>query len=138
MAGWSDSIELSLLNQVFGATAFSPAATHFIALFTSPPNDNGTGGTEVSAGGYARLSFANNSATWAAATSVGGLGTKTNAAAFTWAPATTAWGTVVAAAIFTAATGGTMIASGTISPAMVIGVGAVANIPPGNFVITLD
>jgi len=148
MAGWSDNAELALLNLMFGGVTSSPpvlppAATQFIALFTMAPGDDGTGGTEVTAMGYSRLLVPNTSATWKPAALVtvapgNNLGTKTNATAFVFPSATTNWGTIVAAGVFTAITGGTMIASGPVTPSMVIGLVAVANIPVDGFVITLD
>jgi hypothetical protein len=155
MAGWSDSAELALLNLMFGGVSTAPpivpaGSSQFIALFTTAPGDDGTGGVEVATTvgttltGYGRLPVPNNATTWKPATLVNvapgnNLGTKTNATAFVFPSATAAgWGVIVAAGVFTASTGGTMIASGPLTTAMTIGAGAIANIPVDGFVITLD
>lgn len=70
----------------------------YIALFTSAPNEAGTGGTEVSGGGYARQS-------WGVTYTGGNPSTATNTDPITFS-ATGNWGTVSHAVLMSAATGG--------------------------------
>jgi len=88
-----------------GATTYSPATWYF-ALFTVAPNDDGTGGTEVSGGSYARVAKTNNTTNFPAATTVSGETRKTNGTAITWPTPTANWGEVTHYGIFTAASGG--------------------------------
>lgn len=89
----------TILDSLFGSG--SPA-TLFIALFTAAPSADGTGGTEVTGGSYARAAITNNSTNFPAASA----GSKSNANAVTYANATADWGTVTHAVIFDALTGG--------------------------------
>jgi hypothetical protein len=116
MAGISDSLEISLLNHLLGGGDYSPAGTHYFGLFTTAPTaDDGTGFVEPAIGtnGYARKAMTNNGTTYANAAN----GLKTNGAIIAWAAATGAWGSsanLVAVGIFTASSGGSPIAWGTI------------------------
>src|SRR5260221_9159066 len=57
MAGKSTYLEDKLLNWMKG-TAFGAApATVYVALFTTAPADDNTGGVEVSGGSYARAAI---------------------------------------------------------------------------------
>lgn len=59
MAGLSDYLTEFLLNFQTGQQAMPTLASRFLALFTTAPtSDAGTGGTEVSGGGYARVQVA--------------------------------------------------------------------------------
>lgn len=59
MAGLSDFLAQPLLNFQTGNQGFPALASRFLALFTTAPtSDAGTGGTEVSGGGYARVQIA--------------------------------------------------------------------------------
>jgi hypothetical protein len=100
----SDFLESKLLDHVLGGGDYVRPATVYIALYTVAPADNG-GGTEVSGGGYARAAVTNNATNWPAAAG----GQKSNGTVITFPTATADWGTIVAMAIFDAATGGNML-----------------------------
>lgn len=53
MAALTDFLENALLNAVLRATAYTPPAAVYVALFTSATTEGGGGG-EVSGGSYAR------------------------------------------------------------------------------------
>jgi hypothetical protein len=89
-----------ILDYLFGSG--SPA-TLYVALYTSAPNSDGTGGTEVAGGSYARAAVTNNSTNFPAAAA----GVKSNANAINFAVPTANWGTVVAVGILSASSGGT-------------------------------
>jgi hypothetical protein len=102
----SDSLAHSLLGLVFGATAYSPAATLYFALVTSAPADDGSGYTEVAGGSYARVAKTNNTTNFPAPASR----EVKNGTDITFPQATAAWGAVVGVAVFTASSGGSAIA----------------------------
>jgi hypothetical protein len=107
--GKSDYLELKQLDGVLGGTNFTQPATVYLALFTDTntqaQRDAGTV-TEVTGNAYARLSIANNSSNWPAASS----GQKQNGAAFTFAtPTPLGWGTVTAFGIYDALTTGNLL-----------------------------
>jgi hypothetical protein len=90
----------TILDALLGSGA---PATLYIGLYTASPNPDGTGGTEVTGGSYARVAVTNDATHWPAAAG----GSKHNALAVTFATATANWGSVVAAGIFAAISGGT-------------------------------
>jgi hypothetical protein len=101
-------LEEAILNEVLRGINYTPPATVYVALFTSPTNKNG-GGTEVTGGGYARqpVTFG--------APRPGTDGRKvSNSAEILFPQATAPWGTVTHVAIFDAATGGNMLYQGAL------------------------
>jgi hypothetical protein len=102
---FSHTLQAMVLNHFFRNNSQTAPATHFIALYTVAPTDAG-GGTEVSGGGYARQAVTFGAPSGGSPTSV------TNTAQVQFPVATANWGTIVAAAIFTAATGGTFLGWG--------------------------
>ena len=75
----------------------------WLALFTVAPAEDGTGGTEVSGGSYARQPIS-----FAAASTTGGNTTKANDAVLTYPAASAAWGQIVAYGVMDASTAGNM------------------------------
>jgi len=80
----------AVLNEAFGAVAYSAPANLFIGLSTTPIAAAGTGITEPSGGSYARVSVANNTTNWATVSNQ----TKRNSTAITFPTATANWGTI--------------------------------------------
>lgn len=74
-----------LLNVMLG----SSGVTLYLAIMVTPPADDGTGGTEVTLGSYARVAFVSNVGTWPNAASR----QKKNATTFTFPAPTADWGT---------------------------------------------
>jgi hypothetical protein len=62
MAGISDFFADQILNEKFRDTAATSLGSIHVALFSTLPNNDGTGGTELSAGNYARVSHATTNA----------------------------------------------------------------------------
>ena len=62
MPGMGDPLAIATLNDVGGSAPFyvtlGSTIPRYLALFTAAPNDSGTGGTEVSGPGYARVQLA--------------------------------------------------------------------------------
>lgn len=80
----------------------APSGGVYVALLTVASLDDGTGGTEVSGGAYARQAFV----AAAAATDGSSNTTKSNSAKISFPTATANWGIVVAYEIRDAATAG--------------------------------
>ncbi len=112
MSGLGNTYELPLLDAVLGSNhgAAFPN-TVYMALFTATPTGAG-GGTEVATGSYTRIAVVNDSTNFANATSVSGVGTKTNATQILFPQATASWGTVSHWAFFDASTGGAIVVFG--------------------------
>ena len=132
MAGsFSDYLEDKVLKHVFTNTAYTAPTTLYVGLFTVAPTDAG-GGTEVSTSGtnYARQSMAftvsGTSPTQAA-----------NSSAVEWGTAASSWGTIVAAAVFDASSGGNMLAWADLTNNKTIAAGDVFRFPTSSFVVTL-
>lgn len=109
MAGKTDYTENNLLAFLFRGVAFPAPGNIYVGLYTTVPSaDAGTGGTEVSGGAYARQQVARGTAEWkdpSAATQ----GETNNVNAVTFPVASANWGTVVAAGVFDASTGGNLL-----------------------------
>ena len=133
MGGFSDYLELEVLDHLLGAQTYSPPATYYVALFTVAPSDSG-GGTEVAGNNYSRVSVANNTTNWNTAAS----GSTSNKVAITFPVASGSWGTVVAFALFDDASAGNLILWATLGTAKVVGSGQAAQFAAGQLVVTLD
>jgi hypothetical protein len=134
MAGFK-SVFLSnkLLGLVFGATAYTPPATLYCALFTVAPTAAGTGGTEVSGSGYARVAVTNNTGNFPTPTTQ----TVSNTAIIDFGtPTGSGWGTIVAGGWYDASTGGNLLYSGPFSPSRVASAGLGFYVPIGGAVMT--
>lgn len=118
-----------ILDYLFGSG--SPA-TLYIGLYTDAPNADGTGGTEVTGGDYARKAVTNNDTEWPDAVD----GVKQNANAITFATATANWGTVESAGVFAASSGGTPKYFGDLDTARTVNNGDAFSFAADQFVIT--
>jgi hypothetical protein len=93
-------------------------ATVYVALFTAAPNKAG-GGSEVVGNGYARFQTAISD--WA---TTGSPVSASNVNPFVFPEATPAgWGTIVAAAVFDALSGGNMLFFDTLNSSVDVGAG---------------
>ena len=126
---FSDYLENKILAYTFSGTAFTPAATKYLALYTVAPNDAGTGGTEVSTSGtgYARQTVAFTTTS----------SQSSNSAAVEYPTATASYGTGVAVGVLDAATSGNLYAVGTLSVSKAISTGDVFRVPAGDLDIEL-
>ena len=133
MAGFSDFLELELLDHVFGNAAYTAPATIYVALFTAAPSDAG-GGTECSGGSYARIGVTNNATNFPAAAA----GLKSNGTAITFVTATGSWGLVTHFALFDTITAGNMLGWGALTASKTIDSGDTPSFAIGELDITLD
>ncbi|MBN1807178.1 MAG: hypothetical protein JW837_18170 [Sedimentisphaerales bacterium] len=121
------------LEHMVGKAAWT-MPTAYIGLFTVlPTHEDGTGGTEASAGNYARKSTAG--ADWASAAA----GAITNANDITFIECATAnWGTIVGFGIWDAASGGNMIAWADLDVPKNVTIGDTFKLAAGDIDITAN
>lgn len=123
----SNTFETTTLNWLFTSGAVTRPTAWYLALYTVAPTDS-TSGTEVSGGSYARQ---------AVTMTVTG-DTASNSANVEWPEATASWGTVVAAAVMDASSGGNIIAYGNLTTSKAVGSGDVFRFVAGAFDVTLN
>jgi hypothetical protein len=126
---FSNTFETHVLNYVFTATSVTRPTAWYLALFTSNPAEDASG-TEVSTSGTA---YARQSASF----TVSG-NTASNSAAIEFPTATASYGTVSHVGVFTASSGGDLIAYAALSSSKAIDTGDVFRVPSGDLDITLD
>ena len=142
MACFSPDLEAALINNLlrgqsldFGGGASGAATTStFVGLFTALPT-GGIGGTEVTGGSYARVEVASATGNWAAPSN----GETSNVNPIKFAIPTADWGEVLGVGIWSAATSGTLLLHGTLSPTRTITNGQAAPVfVPGALILRLD
>lgn len=107
--------------------------THYVALFTTLPADDGTGGTEVSGTGYARVGYNPSDSNWSAISA----GESHNLVKIQFGSPTANWGTVVGWGIYSASSGGTYLLGDTLTTSRTINSGDPAPyFNPGDLSIT--
>ena len=126
---FSNTYETHVLNYVFTTTSVTRPTAWYLALFTSNPAEDASG-TEVSTSGTA---YARQSATF----TVSG-NTASNSGAIEFPTATASYGTVSHVGIYTASTGGDLIAYAELSTSKAIDTGDVFRVPDGDLDVTLD
>lgn len=132
MAGISFYLERAILREIFRNTAWTPPATIYAALYNGDPSHDGSGGTEVSGNGYARVA-----ATFHDVAATGDPGALVNNA-FTFPQANPgAWGVVTHVAFFDAVTIGNFLFSIDIAVAKTVGALDTFQSPDSNLSITL-
>jgi hypothetical protein len=130
MSSFTDYTENLALTYLFTTGSATRPTAWYVGLFTAAPSDAG-GGTEVSGNGYARVVTGTISGSGTATTF-------TNAAAIEFAAASGGnWGTIGWAGIFTASTGGTLLAWAPLTTAKAINDGDIFRIPASSLSITL-
>jgi hypothetical protein len=140
----SDYLENKFVDHVFRTAAFAKPAALYVALLTAAPSDSG-GGTEVTGGGYARVSTTPGDAMWTATqggtvgASTGTTGHTANAAAIQFPAPSAAWGHITHFAIYDAAAAGNLIVHGPLDTARDIANGDPAPLfPPGSLQVTVS
>jgi len=96
-------LQSARLSVVKGTNHPAAPANLYLALYTVAPANDGTSGTEVSGGSYARQAIASSG--WSA---ISGASPSqiSNSGVIAFPTATAAWGTIVAWALWDALTGG--------------------------------
>ena len=130
MSSFTDYTDNLALTYLFTTGSATRPTAWYVGLFTAAPSDTG-GGTEVSGNGYARVVTGTISGSGTATTF-------TNAAAIEFAAASGGnWGTIGWAGIFTASTGGTLLAWAPLTTSKAINDGDIFRIPASSLSITL-
>lgn len=98
----TDSLEADLGNALFVGSSYPTISGWSIALYTAAPADDGSGGTEVSGGSYARQALNPSGSNWEKQTAQDGSGNTVfkNKVAVTFPNATSAWGTITHFGLF--------------------------------------
>jgi len=131
MGSFSNYWENEILDHLFGKGAYTPP-TIYVALSAADPGESGSGISEPSGNGYARV--ATSSSDWNAAT--GGL--LDNATDIEFDTATGDWGTITHFALFDAETAGNMLAYGTLGQAKTVNNADTVQFAAGDLEVTLD
>jgi hypothetical protein len=126
MAGFTDYLEDLTLNHFFGAVAYTPVTTLYVALYTTTPVDAGTGGVEVTGGSYARQTIAFGA-------SAAGVIANTGTITYTNLPACT----VVGFAILDALTAGNMLTADALTTTRTFAVGDNATFAVGDLTVSV-
>jgi len=140
MGAFSDYLENEILDHILNngrSQTYTPAATLYIALFTSSGGlENDTSGeqTEVSGGSYARQSLDGSSNYFTVASS----GASSNYADIEFPVATGDWGTISHVAIMDGLTGGHVLFWGALTTSKLIETGDQFKFVAGNLDISLD
>lgn len=138
MGSKSDYLEQAVLDHVFGRAAFVAPATLYLALFTTTPAEDGTGGVEVDTAdwtNYARVAITNDNTKWGRTGSV-----VSNLADIDFGAAVIAGANpdIVGFALFDAATGGNQTHQGDLAAPKTIQNGDPVKVPAGSLTVTED
>jgi len=131
MSAATNALEELIGNHLLRTSSWPKPTGIYVALFTTLPAKDGTGGVEVSGGNYARVQNGPADADWDPP--VSGNGEFSNAAAVVFASPVANWGNVIGAGIYDASTGGVLLACATLDTARNIVAGDPApNFPAGS------
>ncbi len=115
MSAFSSYVEGAIADWYDGTTMPAAPGTLYLALFTSDPQDDGSG-AEVSGGSYARETL-----TLTVGTPVVGTGTTiSNSANIVFTTATATWGNITHWGVFDAVSGGNLLLHGAWNVAKLI------------------
>lgn len=128
MSEFSNFLENALINATLRNTTYTSPATVYVSLWTSNPNDDGSG-TEVSGGSYARTAV-----TFGAPSN----GVSLNNADVVFPTATATWGTVGWIGINDALSGGNLLYHTALDVAKTIDNGDIFKIETGNLSVQLS
>jgi hypothetical protein len=131
-SGQTDYMQDALNDHYFTDAAFTATSPYYVAAWTTAPGEDGTGGTEVTGGSYARVS--STSADWGSASA----GDISNTSTITFPTATASWGTVVALTINSASSGGNDWFVIPLTSSIAIGIDDVLSFTSGNITVSLS
>lgn len=121
MSAASNYLEGEIGKHLLRTGSWTKPSTLYVALFTVLPAEDGTGGTEVTGTGYARIQHGPSDATWAEP--VGGNGQFSNVGAIQFGSPTANWGTVVGFGLYDAITGGNLLIYDTLAASVIVNSG---------------
>lgn len=117
----SNYLETQVGTHLLRTGSWTKPSTVYVALFITNPGEDGTGGTEVSAGGYARIQHGPSDATW---TSTDGV--FSNLGTITFGVPSANWGEVTGFGLYDAVTSGNLLIIGTLTSPITINLGDLA------------
>lgn len=123
-----------ILDLNFGNVSYTPATNYWLALSTTSINQDGTGITEPTGGGYARMQIPNNKVSFTTSSN----STLSNAIEFTFAEATTDWNTITHFALYDAQTSGNMKVYGQLTSSRIIQTGTTLVLAVGALQISIQ
>lgn len=139
MGSFTDYTEEKILDFLFGAVSYTPPSSLYIGLSSTAINEDGTGVSEPSGGGYARAEVANDMFTWKSVVQ-GDLeqSQKKNNISIEFPEATAEWGTMTHFFIADALTEGNILAYGALNEDITIVSQDKARFVEDTLVIELD
>ena len=136
MASASNYLEEEAGKHLLRTGSWTKPSAIYVALFVTAPGEDGTGGTEVTGTGYARVLHGPSDATWAAP--VGGNGQFSNLGAVQFGSPTANWGTISAFGLYDAITSGNLLIVNTLTASVVVNSGDPAPaFAEGTLVVTI-
>jgi len=127
----TDYLESALINAVLRNVSFTSPSAVYLALFTTLPADDGTGGVEVSGGSYARQAIS-----FSAPSQVSNAATCSNSAQIQFTTATANWGTITGIGICDASTAGNILYYGSVAVAKTVASGDQVTFPAASVVVS--
>jgi hypothetical protein len=109
MSNATNTLEELIGEHLLGTDTWTKPSAIYVGLFTVMPGDDGSGGTEVTGGSYARVQCGPGDAYWT--NPAGGSGTYANAATIEFPTPSATWGEILGFGLFSAATAGTLYIS---------------------------
>jgi hypothetical protein len=131
MAAMTSYLQKKLLDHALGKAAYTMPVSVTASLHTASPTETGSYASEVSAGGYARVSITSLMNAADATT-----GIATNSSTITFGPASADWGTVAYVAIND--TLGNMLMYAALTEVQTTPSGDSVQFSPGQFISTFD
>ena len=132
------SAAATILTQLTGKASGGLLPTAYLAFFSSPPNDDGSGFTEISGGSYARILIGNSGQSMTQKMGNPSNRHIENSEIIYGAETTASWTGITHWGLFSTATGGTPEVWGTITGAPVtVPSGYIPIIRAGQFGLTL-
>lgn len=106
----SNVVELAIGKHLLMGVAWTKPTALWVALYTKLPAEDGTGGVEVTGKGYARVQHGPSNTHWSAPVN----GVSHNFGVVQFADPTANWGKIVGFGLLSAATAGTLYATGSL------------------------
>ena len=129
----------AVVNHLVGRSQnVSIASTVYLALSTSTPTADGTNVTEPSGNGYVRKLLGNYNQSYTQLMSQAANGKSENSAEIHFNKATGSWGTITHVCLYSAATGGTLLAYGALTESVAVTEGDVFVIDAGDLEVILS
>lgn len=126
MSAATDHLEDLIIDHLARDASWTKPAALYVGLFLAMPNDDASGGTEVSGGNYSRVQHGPGDAAWSKTSP----GVVTNATAITFPQASGAdWGQIVGVGVWDAASGGNLLLAAQLGATKTVGDGD----PPQRF-----